>query len=174
MNSKLDIDLEWLRDIERYRSAVKFLLEPLLKNLEIGPMPCKHGRTFEIARRNRLQFYEEIGEDAPDEDISMEMPDGYCDCGRFNRRNELQQIADVCIKRALTHQQMTEIAAILIVITPKVFTFNHFNRAMIDLFCGEHKDFVRALKRQRDQGASFAEAMPGLVARWQWRMMPNA
>lgn len=79
----------------------------------------------------------------------------------------------MCVKRGLTSQQMSEIAALVIVLTKGTFTYNHFHHAMLDLFCGEHKDFLKAFKRQRDKGTSFAEAMPGLVARWQWRMMPN-
>ena len=79
----------------------------------------------------------------------------------------------MCVKRNLTRTQMRELAAVLLVITSHEFTYNHFHRAMLDMFCGEYRDFLKAYKRQRDKGVSFSEAMPGLVARWQWRMMPN-
>jgi hypothetical protein len=138
-------------------------------------MPCKHERTFEFARKARLEYFSDRGLDAPEQDDeALEQPEGYCDCSPFNRRNELWEIAEMCVKRDLTRKQMTEIAAIITVLTTETFTYNHFHRAMLDHFTGEHKDFLKALKRQRDKGVSLTEAIPGLVARWQWRMMPNA
>jgi len=163
-----------MREIDRFRGAVSYLLEPLLKQRRLAPMPCKHGRTFESAEQVRRAEFDEMGFEDPGDDPSFEQPDGYCDCGQFNRRNELWEIAEMCVKRSLTHQQMSEIAAIIIVLTKTEFTYNHFHRAMLDLFGGEYKDFLRAFKRQQDKGVSFTEAMPGLLARWQWRMMPNA
>ena len=70
-------------------------------------------------------------------------------------------------------EQMSDIAAIMLVSTASYFTYNHFHHTMLDLFCGEHKDFLRP-ERQRKKGVSFDVAITGLVARWQWRMMPNA
>lgn len=169
----MDAELLRLSEFPRFIRPVKYLLGPLLSERDIAPMPCKHGRTFEDARYARFQYFEENFEDCPGDDDTMQMPQGYCDCGPFNRRDELWEIAEMCVKRSLTSQQMSEIAALIIVLTKETFTYNHFHHAMLDLFCGEHKDFLKAFRRQRDKGASFADAMPGLVARWQWRMMPN-
>ena len=138
-------------------------------------MPCKHGRTFEMARAVRAEFHDEVGTDDPDgDDEAIEQPEGYCDCGPFNRRNELWEIGEMCVKRALTQEQMSDIAAIMLVTTSTHLTYNHFHCAMLDLFCGDHKDFIRAVNRQRKKGVEFDVAMHGLMARWHWRMMPNA
>ncbi len=146
-----------------------------LKKRAIAPMPCKHGRTFEIAREARRTNFEAIGADDPYGEELLRQPEGYCDCGPFNRRNELWEIAEICVKRNLTREQMSDIAAIMLVSTASYFTYNHFHHTrLLDLFCGEHKDFLRALNRQRKKGVSFDVAITGLVARWQWRMMPNA
>jgi len=170
----MDAELVRLSEFPRFIGPVRFLLDPLLSApRDIAPMPCKHGRTFDLARQARSEYFESIGAEDPGDDEAMQMPKGYCDCGPFNRRNELWEIAEMCVKRSLTAKQMTEIAALIVVLTKETFTYNHFHHAMLDLFGGEHKDFLKAFKRQRDKGASFAEAMPGLVARWQWRMMPN-
>lgn len=170
----MDADLEALKEFERFREPVECLLRPLLKYRAITAMPCKHGRTFQAAREARGAYYSQLGFDTPDDDGDREeMPEGYCDCGRFDRRNELWEIAEMCVKRSLTRKQMTEIAAIITIVTTDAFTYNHFHRAMLDHFAGEHKDFLKALRRQREKGVSFFDAMPGLVARWQWRMMPN-
>lgn len=168
-----DPELSRMLEFERFKEPVGCLLGPLLRQRSLVAMPCKHVRTFETARQARCDYFEDLDQD-PDDDDAGQMPKAYCDCNSFNRRNELWEIAELCVKRSLTRQQMSEIAAIVTVLTTDVFTFNHVHRAMMDLFCGEHKDFLKAVKRQRDKGNSFAEAMPGLVARWQWRMMPNA
>jgi hypothetical protein len=54
----------------------------------------------------------------------------------------------MCIKRGLTHDQLSDIAAIILVTTSTHFTYNHFHRAMLDWFHREHKDFLRAVNRQ--------------------------
>jgi hypothetical protein len=169
----MDADLEAMRSIARYGSCVECLLEPLLKRRRIWQMPCKHRRTFELGIANRRRFYEERGFDDPGDDVSDEMPEGYCDCIPFNRRIALWEIGDLCVKYTLTRTQMREMAAILLVITTDIFTYNHVRRVMHDLFNGAHKNYLRAYKRQRDQGVSFDDAVPGLVQRWQYRMMPN-
>lgn len=69
---------------------------------------------------------------------------------------------------------MRELAAILVLITRDSFTYNHVRRAMLDMFCGAYKPYLKALARKREDGASFKEAIDGLVPRWQFRMMPNA
>lgn len=174
----MDADLHDMQSFARFSQPVVYLLEPLLKQRELIAMPCKHGRTFERARQARRQQFEELGQDEPGDDQfgddEHDMPVGYCDCIPFNRRNQLWDIADVCVKRGLSPNQMKEIAALITILTTDSFTFNHFNRVMFDLFCGEYKEFLKAFRRQSDKGVSFADAMPGLVARWQWRMMPNA
>jgi hypothetical protein len=68
---------------------------------------------------------------------------------------------------------MRELATVLQFITHEAFTYNHAKRAMHDMFRGTYKDFLKALKRKREDGASFQEAAAGLVAAWQHRMMPN-
>jgi len=169
----MDAELLRLSEFPRFIGPVKYLLGPLLSERDIAPMPCEHRSTFYGAWMVRHDYFKSIGEDDPNDDETMQMPEGYCDCGSFDRRNELWEIAETCVKRGLTAQQMTEIAALIIVRTKETFTQNDFKHLMLDLFCGEHKAFLKAVKRQRDKGASFSEAMPGLVARWQWRMMPN-
>jgi hypothetical protein len=169
----MDADLEAMRSIARYRSCVECLLDPLLKKRQIWQMPCKHRRTFEARKAARQRYYEERGLDDPGNDEGDEMPDGYCDCIPFNRRIALWEIGDLCVKYTLTRTQMRELAAILVLITTEIFTYNHAKRAMHDMFQGAFKDYLKAYKRKRDEGVSFEDAMVGLVQRWQHRMMPN-
>lgn len=80
----------------------------------------------------------------------------------------------MCLKYNLTRIQMRELAAIVVLITIEEFTYNHVRRAMHDMFQGNYKSYLKAIERKRDDGASFVEAIDGLVPRWQYRMMPNA
>ena len=84
----MDEDLEQLRSFARFNGAVECLLEPLLKKRAIAPMPCEHRRKFEIAREARRTNFEAIGADDPYGEELLRQPEGYCDCGPFNRRNE--------------------------------------------------------------------------------------
>lgn len=171
----MDTDLEVMRSIERFQSCVDLLLEPLLKKRRITQIPCKHMRTFEMRKAARERYYEERGLDDPGDDDGDTMPEGYCDCARFNRRNALWEIGDLCVKYGLTYNQMRELAAVLLLITTDVFTYNHAKRAMHDMFQGSYKDYLRAYRRKRkvDISASFEDIVAGLVPRWQFRMMPN-
>jgi hypothetical protein len=169
----MDADLEAMRSIQRYKSCVECLLEPLLKKRRLWQMPCKHRRTFELRKAARQRHYEERGLDDPGDDQGDEMLEGYCDCIPFNRRVALWEFGDLCVKYGLTRTQMRELAAILLVITTDIFTYNHAKRAMHNMFQGEFKNYLKAYKRKREEGISFEDAMAGLVPRWQFRMMPN-
>jgi hypothetical protein len=150
---------------------VDCLIEPLLKRRALAGMPCKHQRTFELARAQRAKLYDELGYDDPNEDI--EQPAGYCDCIPFNRRAALWELGDLCLKFGLTRTQMRELAAIVLLVTREQFTYNHVRRGMHDMFQGAYKDYLRAYKRKREDGVSFDDVVVGLVPRWQHRMMPN-
>lgn len=169
----MDADLEAMRGFARFESCVECLLEPLLTKRVLTPMPCKHGRTFELARETRRRHCEDIGADDPEDD-TLDQEEGYCDCGAgFDRRNALWELGDLCVNFNLGRTQMRELAAVLLVITTREFTYNHVKHAMHDMFNGVYRNYLKAYKRKRDKGASFEETMVGLVARWQWRMMPN-
>ena len=47
----MDADLQVMWTIPRFASCVDCLLEPSLAKRSIAPMPCKHGRTFELANQ---------------------------------------------------------------------------------------------------------------------------
>lgn len=162
-----------MQSFARYSSCVECLLAPLLKERVLVAMPCKHSRTFEIAKQERRRRYEELGLGEPDCD-DLEEPPGYCDCVRFNRRTALWDIGDFCVKYGLNRTQMRHMAAILLLITKDTVTYNVIRRTMHDLFGGAYKDFIRAYSKKRDDGASFEEAVAHIVPRWQFRMMPNA
>ena len=169
----MDTDLEVMRSITRFRPCVELLIEPLLSRRTLTPMPCKHVRTFELADQWRRERCEEQGVDDVEDDT--EMPKGYCDCGKFNRRDELWEIGELTIKRGLTRTQMRELAHVLLLVTGKTFTFNVVKRTMLEMFSGRYKAELKALKRLREgEGVSFADASERLVAEWQFRMMPNA
>jgi hypothetical protein len=171
----MDADLEVMRSIQRFKPCVECLLGPLLKERALSQMPCKHKKTFELARQARRRRwrrrYEELGLDDPGEDLLED--DQYCDCIPFNRRNSLWELGELCVKYSLTRTQMRELAAILLLITREEFAYNHVKRAMHDMFQGAYKDYLKAYSRKRDEGASFEETVAGLVPRWQFRMMPN-
>jgi hypothetical protein len=167
------MDLEAMRSVSRYASSVECLLEPLLNQRRIGQMPCRHRASFEQRKADRARYYEERGVDDPGDDGEDEMPNGYCDCIRFNRRIAMWEIGDLCLKYGLTRTQMRELAAILLLVTTDSFTYNHAKRAMHDMFRGRYDDYLKAYKRKREQGISFIEATGGLVPQWQVRMMPN-
>jgi hypothetical protein len=168
----VDSDLVAMRGFQKYRSCVDFLLEPLLSERTLVRMPCKHGRSFEYAKASwRQEADDQCVDDLPEADLN-DHP-GYCDCGEFNRRNELWSIGELCVKRSLTQNQLREMAAVMMMVTREAFTHNHVNRAMFDLFCGKHKDYLKSFKRHRDEGISFKDVLTQLEPKWQFRMMPN-
>jgi hypothetical protein len=96
----MDTDLEAMRSYDKFKKCIDNLLEPLLEKRAIFSMPCKQGRTFDAGDAARKQKYAELGLDDPgDDSIDRE---GYCDCTPFNRRNELWEIGEMCVKRSLT------------------------------------------------------------------------
>lgn len=178
----MDADLEAMRSVPRFYACVQDLIEPLLSHRDIAPMPCKHHRTFELAAQRHRERCEEQGIDIDDDEPNA-MPDGYCDCGKFRRRNELWEIAELTVKRGLTRTQMRELAYVLLLGTRSTFTYNHVNRTMLGYFNGVYEREIKALhKRARKgkgkgegyDGKSLAAATYALVAEWQFRMMPNA
>lgn len=116
-----------------------------------------------------LGAHPRLGVDDPGDD-SVER-EGYC--VPFNRRIALWDIGDLCVKYGLTRTQMRELAAVVILVTKTDFIYNHVRRAKCDLFQGTYRNFLKAYKRKREDGASFEEAMEDLVPRWQFQMMPN-
>ena len=56
----MDPELHTMLSFERFRSPVECLLAPLLNERVLVPMPCKHGRTFEMAHEARRQYYDEM------------------------------------------------------------------------------------------------------------------
>ena len=167
----MDADLEAMRSNDKFRKCVDYLLEPLLAERSIIRMPCKHGITFEAGDAVRRQKYEDLGlEDPGDDSIDR---DGYCDCTPFNRRNELWEIGELCVKRALTVNQLREMSAILLLVTKDSFTCNHVNRVMFDSFNKKYGDFLKQVSKKREEGFSFSEIAQGVVPEWQYRMMPN-
>lgn len=184
----MDADLEAMRSIPRFRSCVDCLLGPLLLRRAIAPMPCKHHKTFEMASAAYREFYEQRGLDhIDDDDGPVEIPPRYCDCARFNRRNELWEVGELTTKFNLTRTQMRELAHVLMLGTHARFTYNQVKRTMFDMFRGVYVREIKALRALMRKGKkgkgedgpiydgkSFAEASAEIVAQWQFRMMPNA
>jgi hypothetical protein len=167
----MDADLEAMRSTAKYKKCADNLLEPLLEERSIVSMPCKHGRTFEAGDAARKKKYEDLSQEDPgDDSIDRE---GYCDCTPFNRRNELWEIGELCVKRSLTVNQLREMSAILLLVTKGSFTYNHVNRAMLDSFNGKYADFLKQVSKKREEGFTFNEIAKGVVPEWQFRMMPN-
>lgn len=167
----MDADLAAMRSFEKYRKCVDHLLQPLLEERALYRMPCKHNATFESANAARRQKYLDLGLEDPGDDTTER--EGYCDCTPFNRRNELWEIGELCVKKSLTVNQLTDMSHILLLKTKDSFTYNHVNRAMRDAFAGKYETYLKHVSKKRGEGVSFGEIASGVVPEWQYRMMPN-
>lgn len=166
-----DPDLDAMKSISRFRSCVECLLEPLLQERALMPMPCKHQNSFNRRRNWTKQRFDDLGLDEPDDD--NDMPQDYCDCAKFDRRMSLWEIGELCLKHGLTRKQMRQLAAVLCHITHSGFTTNHVNRAMRDIWHGRHSAYLKAFDFKQEHGLNFQQAVQELVPEWQYRMMPN-
>lgn len=172
----MDADLQAMRSFERYVDCVDLFLAPVLEVRLLVPMPCKHRQTFEVAKSVRNRQLEALGLEG-DADADADDMESYCDCGPFNRRNELWLIGDACLKPCprLTKNQLRDLADIILLHTRhnKVFTYNNVKHAIHDLFNKKYADYLRQVKRKREEGMSFSDIAEAVVPEWQYRMMPN-